>query len=87
MRGTDGIEASLLHQLGFAIFRLVVGSSAQDTIVMMDAGSIEFQGLAIEQQSATGIILDGPDAIADADLVTTRCFKFRLVQIGIVGRP
>ena len=62
VRGTDEVEASLLHQPHLADLSIVEGHRPKDAVVVMHAGSVDKQRLAIEHETLLSIERKGANA-------------------------
>ena len=60
--GAHGIVAGFLHEAGLAVLGIGVGGSTQQTVIVVDASSEEFDGLPVEEESLGGVPCDGADA-------------------------
>ena len=54
VRGAHGVESALLQQAHLAVLGFVVRGRAEHAVVVVDAGAVELQRLAVEQQAPLG---------------------------------
>ena len=89
MRGTNQIEASLLHEFHLADFCIVESHRSDDTVVVMHAGTIDEHLFAVEHEALLGIERERTDAVADGALVEYLLVLLEgnggLVELGSVG--
>ena len=62
MRGSDEVEACLLHLLHLANFCSIKSHSAQHTVIVVYAGSVDKHLLAVEHETIFGIKRERADA-------------------------
>ena len=91
MAGADEVESSLLHQPYLAYFGSIESHCPQYTVVVMDAGAVDEQFLAIEQKALLGIEREGTDAELHMLLAYDTAFRHQanggLIEVGVFGRP
>ena len=91
VRAADGIEAGLLDFTGTLPFCCGKGSSADDSIVMMDAGSSLLHRLSVEAKSALAIQCQHAKTRPDGFFIHHfLCFaqnKLNIIQIRILTIP
>ena len=89
MRGTNQIEACLLHEFHLTDLSIVESHRSDDTVVVMHAGTIDEHLFAVEHEALLGIERERTDAVADGALVEHLLVLLEgnggLVELGSVG--
>ena len=65
MTGADEVEPRLLHLAHLADLCIVEGHGTQHTVVVVYAGTVDKQGLAIKHKTLFGRILNGADSVCN----------------------
>ena len=84
MGRADGVEARILQQLHPAVFALVPGGSAQNTIVVVETTAPQEGLLAIDQQPLVGP-LHRSDPKRDLCLIHAVCHLGGVAMVGLVA--
>ena len=85
MGGADRIIAGFLQKRDLPEFGIAIGFGAQRAIIMMDAGALQEQSLAIDRKA-----LLAPFELADSafeGLFISLEGNLDLIEVGIFGRP
>ena len=89
MRCPHGVEARLFQQTSLAPLGITIGRRTQRAIVMVQAGTIQLDGLPVETQSVACVIVDGTyaEGLLYSVFPSLLHTASKLVEIWRFGRP
>ena len=80
MRGAHSVETGHFHQFGLAILSIVEGGGTQYAVVVVQAATVQHDGLSVEQQPLLSRVVDGAYAVGHGQLVALGLYG-RLIEV------